>query len=187
MTNPFDQGSNGPGPFGGTTPPTAPRATAASASTPSGLGAGLAATGDGERVIERQNLDGRLRDMKKASEGMRIARERLATLVGTGTAADDKVKVTWAAATGLDQLTIDPRAMRMPSEDLARAVKQAITAAMADLRRQTAEVMKEELGTVPGDTAAKIEEMREAFDSEMNEITARIDQARGVMESALLR
>lgn len=195
MTNPFERGSNEPNPFGqgapGPNPPAAPvpprPSVATNAPGSRGPRSGLVGTGDGERTIEGQNLDGRLRELKRASDGMRVAKEKLATLVGTGTAADDKVRVTWAAATGLDQLCLDPRAMRMPSEDLANAIKQAITAAMADLRRQTAEVMQEEVGATPGGSAAKIQEMREAFNSQMDDITTRVDEARRAMERALMR
>lgn len=192
MTNPFDRGSNGSGPGvpapgvsgQGTYGQSAPAPFRPAASEP---GRGPGGGELGERVMQGQDLDGRLRDMRKAADGMRAARERLASLVGTGTAADGRVRVTWAAATGLDQLNLDPRAMRMPSQDLAAAIKSAITGAMADLRRQTAEVMQAETGASAGGSVAKIEEMREAFGSQMDEITARIDDARRRMERALLR
>lgn len=192
MTNPFERGSNDPNPFGqggaGQNPPRVPVPPRPSAAPGvPGAGLGSVGTGVGERAIESQNLDGRLRELKKASDGMRVAKERLAALVGTGTAADDRIRVTWAAATGLDQLHLDPRAMRMPSQDLADAIKQAIAAAMADLRRQTAEVLKEEVGAAPGGSTAKIQEMHEAFSSQMNDITTRVDDARRAMERALMR
>jgi DNA-binding protein YbaB len=134
-----------------------------------------------------QDLDGKLREIRKVSDGMRAVRERLADLVGTGIAADGHVRVTWAAATGLDQLHLDPRAMRMPSQDLAAAIKRAVSDAMADLRRQTAEVLRAETGASAGSSVAKIEEMREAFDSQMDDITMRIEDARRRMERAMLR
>ena len=77
--------------------------------------------------------------------------------------------------------------MRMPSQDLAAAIKQAVSDAMADLRRQTAEVLRTETGAAAGSSVAKIEEMREAFDSQMDDITMRIEDARRRMERAMLR
>lgn len=198
MTNPFERGSAGPNPYGQGAP--GPEVsgqspygqTGQSAPAQSGAGAPASRRGPsggelGERVMHDQNLDGKLRDIRKASDGMRAAREKLASLVGTGIAADGKVRVTWAAATGLDQLHLDPRTMRMPSEELAAAIKRAITDAMADLRRQTAAVLQAETGTSAGSSVAQIEDMREAFNSQMDEITHRIDEARRRMERALLR
>ncbi|MCL2585166.1 MAG: YbaB/EbfC family nucleoid-associated protein [Streptosporangiales bacterium] len=197
MTNPFEKGSAGPNPFGQGTPgpgPGAPdvpsrpvpSAPPASRPGPGGSGPGLATdTGSIGRARDAMNLDGRARDLKKAADGMRAAQERIAALAGVGTAADDKVRVTWAAATGLDQLHLDPRAMRMPSQELAAAIKQAITAAMTDLRRKTAEVMKEEAGVDAGNSTAAIQDLQDAFNSQMSEVNARVDQARRAMEQAL--
>lgn len=200
MTNPFDRGSSGPNPFGQDAPgnggsshsPVRPPAPPAPSPAPSRAGAsgpGPKSYGSsgGDNAIDAQNLDGRLQRMQKAADGMQRAREQLATLVGTGTAADGKVKVTWAAATGLDQLHIEPRAMRMASEDLAAALKQAITDAMNDLRRKTAETLQQEAGVSPNGGAKRMEEMREVFDGQMDEITSRIQSAQRTAERALMR
>jgi DNA-binding protein YbaB len=125
--------------------------------------------------------------MQKASDGLQAARERLASLTGTGTAADGKIKVTWASATGLDQLHLEPRAMRMASEELSAAIKQAIADAIADLRRQTAEVLQQEAGVSTRGGAKRVEEMREAFNGQMDEISNRIHDAKRAMERALMR
>lgn len=191
MTNPFNRDTAGPNPFAPRTPGTgAPSAPSRPAPPPvapgsSGSGGISDAAGLSARARDVMNLDGRARDLRKAAEGMRAAQERISALVGTGTAADDRVKVTWAAATGLDQLHLDPRAMRLPSEELAAAIKQAIKSAMSDLSRQTAEVMKEETGLDRRDSGAAIQDARDAFNSQMSEITARIDQARRAMDEAL--
>lgn len=194
MSNPFESGSAGPNPFAARTPgagapsgPSRPAPSAPSRPAPGSSGPSLIAdtAGMGDRARDAMNLDGRARDIKKASDGMRAAQERISALVGTGTAADDRVKVTWATATGLDQLHLDPRAMRMPSAELAAAIKQAITTAMTDLRRKTAEVMKEETGVDASNSAAAIQDLQDAFTSQMSEINARVDQARRAMQETL--
>lgn len=196
MTNPFERGSSGPSPFGqgasgssapGFTPvrPPAPPSQGAVPSRPSAAGSGRPSVG--ENAIDTQDLNGRLRKMQKASDGLQAARERLASLTGTGTAADGKVKVTWASATGLDQLQLEPRAMRMASEELAAAIKQAIADAIADLRRQTAETLQQEAGISTRGGAKRVEEMREAFNGQMDEISNRIHDAKRAMERALMR
>lgn len=186
MTNPFERGPAGPNPFGQGTPGTStPGAPPRPSASTSGSGLLADAAGMGSRARDAMNLDSRARDLKKASDGMRAAQERIATLVGTGTAAEDKVRVTWAAATGLDQLHLDPRAMRMPSEELSAAIKQAIKTAMTDLQRKTAEVMKEEAGVDPANSSAAIQQAQDAFNSQMSEINARVEQARRAMQEAL--
>lgn len=133
------------------------------------------------------DLDSQLREMRRTADGLRSARERIAALSGTGSAADGRVSATWAAGTGLDQLHIDPRAMRMSSDDLAAAVKLAVVSAISDLRRQTTEVLQEETGVPPDGAISRIADLRESFTSEMGEIAARIDEARRQMERALMR
>jgi hypothetical protein len=77
--------------------------------------------------------------------------------------------------------------MRMSSDDLAAAVKSAVVSAISDLRRQTTEVLQEETGISPGGAVSQIADLRESFTKEMDEITARIDEARRQMERALMR
>jgi DNA-binding protein YbaB len=86
-----------------------------------------------------------LRAVEHHTDGMRAARKRITVLEGRAEAEDGRIKVTWAAGRGLDDLRIDPRAMRLGSDELADAIKGAITSAMTDLQRQVNEVMGEEL------------------------------------------
>lgn len=69
-------------------------------------------------------------------------REQTAELIGQGEAADGLVRVGCTARDPLAELTIHPRAMRLPSEDLAAAIRQAAALAATDLRGRTAEITR---------------------------------------------
>lgn len=86
-----------------------------------------------------------LRAVEQHANGMRAAKKRIAVLEGRAEAEEGRIRVTWVAGRGLGDLRIDPRAMRLGSDELAEAIKGAITSAMTDLQRQVDAVMGEEL------------------------------------------
>ena len=53
---------------------------------------------------------------------------------GRGEAADGRVRVVAGTGGELTSVELDPRAMRMPSEELAEELKSAVNAALRDLR-----------------------------------------------------
>ena len=133
------------------------------------------------------DVDRYVQDAQRAAEGMRAARARIAGLVGRAETSNGWIRVAWAAGTGLDELYIDPRAMRLRSDELAPAISGAITDAMTDLRRQLNEVLRDEAG-VPADSGTvRLDEMRDAFNHQMDALTDRLDQARRMMQRATLR
>src|SRR5262245_58102911 len=93
--------------------------------------------------------------------------ETLASLVGVAESADGRVHAETCNATGLKKLTIDPRAMRMGSAELAETITQVVAEAMADLRRQSQEAAQEMMGGKKRDlkdAKASIDEARASFD-----------------------
>jgi DNA-binding protein YbaB len=87
--------------------------------------------------------------VEQHANGMRVAKKRITVLAGRAEAEEGRIRVTWAAGRGLDDLRIDPQAMRLRADELAEAIKGAITSAMTDLQRQVDEVMGEELTPRP--------------------------------------
>ena len=77
---------------------------------------------------------------------MQDLQERIAELVGQGQDRDGLVRATYTSSGGLTDVTIDPRAMRKGSQELAETVKEVIREAAADLQRQVTEVTTEALG-----------------------------------------
>ena len=108
------------------------------------------------------------RRLDDADAAMHVAEDRLgnfrtmaatlAELVGRAESDDGHVVVEWTSA-GLSVLDLDPRAMRLPSADLAAAIRATVTAAMADLREQTRAAIAG-FGLGP-DTAPTPEQVRE--------------------------
>lgn len=77
--------------------------------------------------------------MAKVSE----ARERMTGLTGRAESTDGRIKVGSTSEDPLAELEIDPRAMRMGSEELAAAIRQTTRLARADLDRQAKEIIDE--------------------------------------------
>lgn len=76
-------------------------------------------------------------------------REQVGDLVGKATSDDGHIRVTYTGAAGLAELSIDPRAMRRPSQDLAARIVRVTADARADLERQRAELVAESAGDTP--------------------------------------
>ena len=72
--------------------------------------------------------------------------ERLAELVGTAASEDGRVRAECTVAATPAKLEIDPRAMRLGSQDLAETISAVIREASTDLRRKMHETMTESFG-----------------------------------------
>jgi DNA-binding protein YbaB len=111
--------------------------------------------------------------------------ETLASLVGIAESDDGRVQAESDNASGLKKLTIDPRAMRMGSEELAETITRVVAEAMADLRRKSQEEAQRVMGGRKRDlrdAKASIDEVRASFDrvavdaqSEMERLRRRVD------------
>lgn len=120
--------------------------------------------------------------MRRGAERRRAkfeeARERIGGLVGCGEAADGKVTGTWTAV-GPSDLKIDPRAMRMGSDELAKAVLVALRQAEADLRQQVKQVTDEEFGDDVRGTRAGADRLDDdvvRFGRAMDELSTDVDR-----------
>jgi hypothetical protein len=92
------------------------------------------------------------------------ARRRLAEVVGTAATDNSQVRVT-VGAEGLQELVIEPRAMRMASTDLAATIVELTRQAREDLGRRRDELAAE-LGVPRGgvdldESLARLEQLRE--------------------------
>lgn len=121
--------------------------------------------------------------MAKVSE----ARERLAGLAGHAESTDGRIKVTSTSQDPLAELHIDPRAMRMGSEELSAAIRQVSRLAREDLDRQANEITREVYGDDdnpmdalrdPEQLKKNLTEMQEMFGKAGNDARAMIDQLR---------
>jgi DNA-binding protein YbaB len=112
---------------------------------------------------------------------------RLADMVGRAESPDGRVGLGFSPEKGLTGVRIDPRAMRMGSEELAELVEQLSKEAVADLERQKREaadeVYEEDAQKVkqPLDPAAMqdaLRDMNDAFSGVSRDATALMDQLR---------
>jgi len=68
---------------------------------------------------------------------------RIQAAVGTATSDDERITVSYSEANGVEELTLDPRALRAGSEELATRIRQAVNGARADAREQIATLVRE--------------------------------------------
>ena len=122
------------------------------------------------RQIEQ--AEATMREAESRLGNFQSLRPALAELVGRAEAADGQVTVEWTA-NGLSQLEINPRAMRLPSTDLADAITTALREAIADLREKTRGALAD--AGVGAGSAPSIDEVRAQL-AELRERT--IDGAR---------
>ncbi|REF38037.1 YbaB/EbfC family nucleoid-associated protein [Thermasporomyces composti] len=87
--------------------------------------------------------------------------ERIKSLVGRAESEDGRISVAYSEPRGVHDLQLDPRALRMPSEDLAATIERLVNEARDDFRRQTAEVAQETFGSTmnPQNLVANLPQM----------------------------
>jgi DNA-binding protein YbaB len=122
------------------------------------------------------DMESSLRQARIQAEKIKEMQDELMALVGRGEAADGKVRVEYATGTGMRNLQLDPRAMRMASHELAEAITSAVHEAMGDLQRQTSALTKERLGEL-GDTEklrSQVMAAQREFDSKMSAVNEQI-------------
>lgn len=114
---------------------------------------------------------------------MQEMRERISELVGYAQDEEGMVKVTYTAAGGLDQLELNPRAMRLASQDLSERIRTAVREAAEDLQRKMREVTQETFGDRPDlrDPEVAMEQAKEAqaaFDRTLKDAVGELDRIR---------
>ncbi|SDK24076.1 YbaB/EbfC DNA-binding family protein [Nonomuraea maritima] len=98
-----------------------------------------------ERELGGLDLDRILRNADAQMARSVELQKTLAELVGRAEDEDGLVTVEFGG-TGLKDLRLHPKAMRLPSGELAARIKEVLEEASADLRRQVSEAMEETFG-----------------------------------------
>ncbi|GAB2916228.1 hypothetical protein GCM10027203_14710 [Nonomuraea fastidiosa] len=102
-----------------------------------------------DRMIESDfggiDIDQLVKDSESRMARVAALQETLGGLVGRAQDEDGLVTVEMGQ-TGLKDLILHPKAMRLTSGELAERIKRAFEEAAADLQRQLSEVMEEEFG-----------------------------------------
>ncbi len=108
----------------------------------------------------------------------------LAELVGRAEGADGTVRVEHGS-TGLRELVIDPKAMRLPAAELSSTITTALAAAEADFRQQAQQALVD-ADLVPSEQSrrervaavqAQLAEAQQAYSASVRAAAQRIDEA----------
>ncbi|MBQ0905685.1 hypothetical protein [Micromonospora sp. U21] len=97
---------------------------------------------------------------------------------GTGTACDGLIQIT-AQGGRLAEVTINPRALRLPAEDLAEGFREAANAALADLDAKSAP--ESPPITDPAALSQQLERLQEQSAQQMARYTRSIEETLGRM------
>jgi DNA-binding protein YbaB len=109
--------------------------------------------------LGKQDIDEALRGAERQLGRAKDLQERLSSVVGYAESEDGRVKVECANEKGVTKIQLDPRVMRMASEDLAETITQVSQQAMTDLRTRTQAAIREAYGG--NDAAFDLEAARE--------------------------
>ncbi|MFI7635670.1 YbaB/EbfC family nucleoid-associated protein [Nonomuraea sp. NPDC049400] len=104
--------------------------------------------------IGPDDLERVAREADQALRQLSGLQDRLDTVRGTGTSADGLVVASADGSGRIDSIKLNPRAMRMASEELAEALLRAINAAQDDCARQTNGLIADSGVDVGGNQAA---------------------------------
>jgi DNA-binding protein YbaB len=123
---------------------------------------------------------------RRAAERSAEFNERLSGLAGRAETQDGRVRLAFSPEQGLPELHIDPRAMRMGSEELAETIQRLTLEAVADLERQKQEAAREIYGddseavTTPDAEKMKelLQDMNDTFSGLSKDGSALMDEVR---------
>jgi DNA-binding protein YbaB len=138
--------------------------------------------------LSKREIDETLHGAEKQMGRVNQLQDALSSVVGRAESQDGRVKIECANEKGLTKVQLDPRAMRMASEELAETITAVSQEAMEDLRKQTQAAIRETFGG--GEDAFNVEaardrrkEVSETFEralgdaqSEMNRLMKRLEE-----------
>jgi DNA-binding protein YbaB len=114
-------------------------------------------------------------------------RERMATFEGHAQTEDGRIRATYSASGGLTHLHLDPRALRLGSEELAEKIVEVVQQAARDLQEQNQQAMTELFGeddnpmrylTDQQAVQERADEMQRNFNRAMNDVMGELDKVR---------
>jgi DNA-binding protein YbaB len=82
------------------------------------------------------NIEQFLRDAEQSMAKVNEMKDQIADVVGRGEALDGKIAAEFTSSDGLSRLDLDPRALRMPSDELSKEIRAAVNAASKDFQTQ---------------------------------------------------
>lgn len=139
-----------------------------------------------------------LRTAEDGRSRLQEMKERIAEVVGRGEAADGRISAEFRTEGGLTALDLDPRVLRLPSDELSREIRTAVNAAAQDyqdkVRAVSAELFggenaAEQITRNPQAAMAEVEKLADGFAVQMRELvrelTTQQQRARAAMQQLL--
>jgi len=126
-------------------------------------------------------LDAAMRQLKEQLDSFQSQRDAVAALVGEGTAADGLVTVRTGAGGALQDLELDPRAMRMASQDLRDAILEASRNAAASYQEALSDIVP----TMPVDVDKLVRDF--GVGGQLGNVMADFRQRTGDVEQTLAK
>ncbi len=108
-----------------------------------------------------------------------------ADIVGVAASEDERIKVNFSETEGVRNLALDPRVLRMPSEDLADEIMRLVNQARDDARRQIQQLVEDTAqdGLVdPQTVLEKMPEIEQSVDDLMRDSQAITHQLMDIVE-----
>src|SRR4051794_34491383 len=127
-----------------------------------------------------------LKKAREQAEKMAGAQEKILKIEGEAQSRDGYVKATYSATDGLRDLELNPRAMRMPSTDLAQTIKETVREAANNMQQKIQEAMASAFGdNNPMDminnqekAMAEAKQAQELLNKTISDTTAAFDEMR---------
>jgi hypothetical protein len=119
-----------------------------------------------------------LAQAEQLEQGIRAA-------AGSAASEDGRIRVAWSEAGGIDELVIDPRAMRLASEELAAQIALVVNAARAQAQQQVADLVADAMGSGapdPREVVAQLPELSVQLDEIMRETASMGSTVAGIMD-----
>lgn len=119
--------------------------------------------------------------MAKAQELQRATAE----ITGVAASEDERIKVTFSESDGLRNLVLDPRVLRLPSEDLAHEIIRIVNQARDDARKQLQQLVADSAQDGLPDPESVLEKMPEierSVDELMRDSQAMTHQLMDIVE-----
>lgn len=123
-------------------------------------------------------------DPQARAAEMRRIRDEMEAVVGEASDDAELITATWTAENAFASLTLDPRAMRMPSVDLSAEIVRVTALAREDFETKRREVAAA-LGPLPAvdldEAQANIDDIRTSFTQSLGDVQGMMEQFRSQM------
>ncbi|MFG3435858.1 YbaB/EbfC family nucleoid-associated protein [Nonomuraea sp. NPDC047897] len=136
-------------------------------------------TGD----LDPANLERLVRQSEESVRRLADATAKLEAISGTGRSRSELVSAEVDNGGGIRRVVIDPRAMRLGSEELSEQVCEAVRAAQDDVQRQSLELVTSAIGDdatrATGDLDAlqrELQDIQSSFARSVDASTAAVDR-----------